>query len=150
MKKRKKSEVQFAYHSYAMGMVDVAKLVHVEVLNNLLIHRRIALQNSFSCSLTLLKVHYDIGTSSYKIIPVDHNNPPPMKRLFTSIVLLMLLASCSSSPHWYTYKKTGTGRYGYMMSGWPAVQSCAGMNHRNPVKNATVRRYHWTPKHVKQ
>lgn len=72
-----------------------------------------------------------------------------MKKITVLLALLALLASCSGV-HWYDYKHTATGRYGYMKPGWPADRACAGMNHRNPVKTVTVRRLHWSPKHVKQ
>lgn len=150
MRRRSKSEIQFAYHSYAMALLHVTNLFRdADALNALLAKRRSELQNSFSVKLQLLRLYYDLGSSSYKIVTVDHNNPFTMKTLSVIALVFLLLTSCSG-PHWYTYKQTGTGRYGYMTPGWPAVQSCAGMNHRNPVKNATVRRYHWSPKHVKQ
>ena len=63
-----KSCVQFAYWNYALGILKcVDDYVPLEFANELLFHRKLQLEASFTVSLRLLKIAYDREASQYKV-----------------------------------------------------------------------------------
>lgn len=49
----------------------------------------------------------------------------------------------TASPYWRVTRRTASGKHSYRRAAWPREHACAGMYSRLPVKDRTVRRYHF-------
>jgi len=74
-----------------------------------------------------------------------------MKTLIVFILALLCLCSCSTGGwYWREARHTATGRMSYVRPGWPCDHKCSTYYSSQPIKQSTVRRLHFSARHVTQ
>ncbi len=68
-----------------------------------------------------------------------------MKKFLVFIGFMLVLASCTPTAYFYNYKRTPSGKHGYLKPCWGTNHACAGIYPKQPIKQSAVRRYQFHP-----